>query len=184
MIVRDLLNNSNIVYPTTIIKLLLCKNIIDNFVNSFSNMKNQGTIYNDELFNSHKKFEILKSTLKSNEMFFIDGWSTPNGIIGPYLINREIIFFNKIEKLLLIFTHFPIHSINPCDRSDVMIREIKSYVYDNIEWVTPPNINKINYNDLFKHQTYTTRFSNNSNEILKVIKIYDEYRWQFLTKNN
>ncbi len=146
-------------------------------------MNNQRTVYNEDLLNSHKKYAILKQVTEAEEVFSIKGWDNPTGIVGPFLYRREIIFYNTIEKLLLIFTHFPIHSLKLNERSDIMIREIKSYVYDNIEFEIPKIFKEIDINDITKFNTLTTRFSTDGKEILKIIRIYDEYRWEFISKN-
>lgn len=185
MIVRNLFQNADGVFPTTIVKMLLGRRSIDKFLVSFSKMRNQGTVYSEDVFSSHKKYGILKTVTSAPGFFKIAGWSCPEGISGPYLVGREIIFYNNKEKLLLIFTYFPLHAIEVDSRNDILVRELKSYVFDNVTPFENMNIfEEIELEDIMRHNSLTTRFSSNPNEILKIVRIYDEHRWEFLTKTS
>lgn len=187
MIIRELLKDPKSVYPTTISKLLLCKYSINKFLESFSKMTNRGTVYSEFLLNSHKKFDVFKRVTSVDGFVKITDWGTlPDGVIGPFLNNREIVFYNTKENLMCVFTYFPLHALKDHElASDVLIREIKSYVFDNVESsVTPKVIQEISLNDLLKYKSLTTRFSVNSKKIFKIVRQYDEYRWEFVDKDN
>lgn len=187
MIIREFLKDPKSVYPTTISKLLLCRYSINKFLESFSKMTNRGTVYSETLLNSHKKYDVFKRVTSAEGFVKISDWGTmPDGITGPYLNNREIIFYNNKDNLMCVFTYFPLHALKEYELcSDVLIREIKSYVFDNVDSSTEPNIiQEISLKDLLKYKSLTTRFSVNSSKIFKIVRQYDMWAWEIVDKIN
>lgn len=215
MIIKQVMNNCyNFVFPSTIAKILLSENSIINFLFEFENMKNMNT---NDVKEQIKKFETSKETKELTEglskknillnkilshkeycyipdfykAFTITDYNDEE-IEGPYLSGREIIFYNNVKQLLLVFTYFPFHNIKNINYSDVLIREIKSYVFDNFpkdvfdKYIKNVYIASekpdINISDVMSNKILTTRFSKNSNEILRLVKINDMYQWEFVFK--
>lgn len=219
MIIKQVMSNCyNFVFPSTIAKILLSENSIVNFLFEFEKMKNMGSKDVEEKIKEFEstgnikgssqgtKKDILLNKLLSNKEYcyipdFFDAFAIKDiqesndfqSIEGPYLNGREILFFLHNENLLLAFTYFPFHNIKKVNFSDVLIREIKSYVFDNfsldnfIKYVRTPYLNNkhdISLSNVMENKILTTRYSKNNNEILRLVKINDMYQWEFVFKTD
>jgi hypothetical protein len=123
--------------------------------------------------------------MEDGKFIYVENWPCPDNIRGPYLNGKEIIFYNDLEKVMLIFTYFPLHALQPHEKnSSILVEELKSLVIDNVDFTKNPEIEySLDLNEIMKHNTLTTRYSKNSNEIFKLVRIYDEYRWEFIDRN-
>lgn len=196
------------VYPTTYVKMLLGRNNINTCLKMFHGMKNLGADTSIDFINSYKSGEnmpvltkkntFLSNVLSSDNFVFVDNWFQANGldeleseIAGPILSGREILFFHKTEKLLLLFTYFPLHMIQvkaPLD--DIVMRELKTYVYDNfpqevfegfLEKVVPESVDA---EKALSEKSMTTRYSKNPDELIKVVNVLGNHQWSIIRKDN
>ena len=134
MILRKIVSCDHF-YPTTIFKLLLGKSIISSFLEKFVNMKNMGTndfeifCKSDSKIVNSKKNSYLLNLLNCKNFLKINNWFKYNIInfnnkdkdlkiifdekqdllTGPFLADKFIVFYYSPEKLMLVFTYFPIH---------------------------------------------------------------------------
>lgn len=200
MVVRDLIGNTTNVLPTTVIKLLLGRPTLNIFLDKFAEMKNNGSVENIDIINNlyddakyipkTKKENALKKIVDANSFLEISNWDTGYDFVqGPFLSDREIIFYNDKSNLLLVFTYYPLHNVvkNKNVISDVLVRELKSYVYDNVPSELAKNIKSnvtktINFNDLMDNKTLTSRFTSDDRDIIRIINIFDNYFWEIIRK--
>jgi hypothetical protein len=144
-------------------------------------MVNKGTVYTPELLKSHKKYEIFNKVANNLSFLEVVGWKNPPNISGPYMAGREIVFYNTKDDLMCVFTYFPLHALKKEElHSDILIREIKSYVFDNVQKSNLNITECLNYDELLEYKTLTTRYSSYSKDILKIVNSFDEYRWEIV----
>lgn len=223
MIVRNLLKNvsndmnenediTSVIYPTTVLKLVLSKPNIQKYLEYFVNMKNMNSnefietfnkfkVSSDKTFleNMKKKGIVLNKLLSSNKFYFIEGYlnecsaDVRNNIVGPFVNGRELYFYHRTNNIMVAFTYYPIHNLKNenVELSDVLIKEIKAYVFDNVpDYIYSELFNLdtvINYNieDIYKYNTLTTRYNDNPDDIFKIVKVYNnDYQWEFIKKSD
>lgn len=139
-------------------KLVLCyyKNIYDNLIKLCS-LKRRDDYYLDETINSEtvenkleikhkynineKKYNIINTLFNKNafkEFCYIENYIFPEGINdiqGPFIYDKNIIFYNKNNEILLVFTYTPLnYNIkNKKDyKSDIVVRDLNCYIIDNV----------------------------------------------------
>lgn len=189
-------------------------NFFNDFINHYNECKETDrdidldfVINNLEM--TEKKALVLERILDSDEFVFFADWPYPFFdvktkdcgpddvvVYGPYVSGKEIVFYFPNNQLLLVFTYFPLDrvfsvtnethakGINYVD--DNTVREIKSYVYDNVSLedfdkiVTVKSTKDISFLEFKKYPILTTRYSSSSDELFKIVQ---NYSWDFVLKN-
>ena len=216
MILRKIVSCDHL-YPTTIFKLLLGKSIISSFLEKFVNMKNMGTndfeifYRSDSKIVNSKKNSYLLNLLNCKNFLKINNWFKYNIInfnnkdkdlkiifdekqdllTGPFLADKFIVFYYSPEKLMLVFTYFPIHILEKKNGlSDDIVRELKSYVYDNVskesfdEMVSSKIDKEIDIETLESPKSITARYSTNRNKIMKISNVFGNFNWSVVFKKS
>lgn len=209
MRVKNILLDNNIksINKTTIIKLCLSKFIIISYLENFSNMKNYRTNDFEECYKSYcknpsntdfsemyyKKGVIYNNLFRTTSFCSITNWHSEFlndiGVNGPYISDRQIYFYNLRNNLLAAFSYFPFHNLVNQEGalSDLLVREINFYVFDNVSIENFYRIfsdkteEEIDYKAIECHRSLSTRYSNVTNDIVRIIKYNNNYHWQFIT---
>ena len=209
-IISKLFPKQDVVYPTTIAKLLLSTVSINDFLKLSLDMQNLNTSYFndfcedfknnkiDSLPSDSKKDKLLYSICEAQsfiKMSYNTTFDAGDQYTHAYLSERMIIFYNTNTNLMIAFTYFPLHNLKTsviakCGISDILVREIKSYVFDNVspekfeELVSSKVVSEMAHEDILK-PVLTTRYSRNYDEILKLVKFGSNmYQWELFQRNH
>lgn len=195
-----------------------------NYINDYIDDDFKHTVVSDrnntsQIIQKHSKVNVKKHNVIMDlyknpfiQYIKIDNFLYPidiegHNIIGPYIYDKYIVFYNPDNNIQMVFTYLPInYSVYNIDnyKSDIIVRSLNCYVLDNVYndvfklFVSDRVINsdnKIDYvKDLLSHNTLAVKISDNKSsqpkkEILRVVKeelrfkndlVHPFYKWEII----
>lgn len=215
---------NNIVDSEAISKLLLCyyKNISDNlvrlqnldvrkdlnYINEYieSSYKPHTIVKRNtnELISKHKdinlkKHDTIEYLFSSPKQYCnITNYIYPptvTDVVGPYLTNKYILFYNTVSNILMVFTFVPmnyaLHNVKNY-KSDILVRDLNCYVLDNVseqvftEYVLNNIVNKdpIDYiENILKYNSVSIKIGEYKDKVKTKVELLRSVKEEFKSIN-
>lgn len=175
MKISSILIPKYVAYPTTFIKLVLSKHMIDDILFSFKQSNYDGwKEYKSVPINDGKnKKQSVLDEVKSSDKCFRINYNDDN----LYIMKNEIVLSSG--KMMYILYCPPMISI-PENVTDIWVKKIIPFCY-NLEFTPPEVVNEYNFiEDIYSYNLLTSVIGKDRNLILKAIKRNGVFLWDLI----